>query len=172
MKLFRLNRFPINSNSWIFTKSLKKMNHHCLKTIDLSLNCRHMFRRYLRGLFKTSYWYIDTFLSPFICKYSYQTAFLCLDDKYRAALGNKYFAGSILIHISKALRTINQELLAAKLYACGFDKGSLKVETPLELLNQSPAMDKDRYSFSFLNKNYKRRNYKRSIQLLIFEQKL
>ena len=54
MKLFRLNCFPINSNSWIFTKSLKKMNHHCLKTIDLSVNCRHMFRRYLRGLFKTS----------------------------------------------------------------------------------------------------------------------
>ena len=31
------------------------------------------------------------------------------------------------MHISKAFRTVNQELLIAKLYACGFDKGSLKM---------------------------------------------
>ena len=75
--------------------------------------------------------YIEKFLSPFLCGYrkgfNNQTALLVLVEKWKASLVKKGYAGAILMDLSKALDTINHELLLAKLNAYGFDNNSLQI---------------------------------------------
>lgn len=75
--------------------------------------------------------YMDKFLWHFICRYrnsfSSQAALLCLVDKWKATLDKKYFAGGILMDLSKPFDNINQELLIAKLHAYGLDKSWLEL---------------------------------------------
>ena len=53
--------------------------------------------------------------------------FTSLTEKWKASLEKKGFAGAILMDLSKAFDTINQELLIAKLHAYGIHKDSLKI---------------------------------------------
>lgn len=48
-------------------------------------------------------------------------------ENLKKVLDKKRFAGAVLMDLSKAFDTINHDLLIAKLYAHGFNKGSLKV---------------------------------------------
>ena len=68
--------------------------------------------------------YIDKHLSPFLCGYrkgfNTQTALLPLLEKWKSTLVKKGFAGAVLMNLSKAFDTINNELLIAKLSAYGF----------------------------------------------------
>ena len=74
--------------------------------------------------------FIDKFLSPFIFGYrkcfSNLTALLCVLEKWKAALNNKYFAGDILMDLSKTFDTINYELLITKLQAYALTKADWK----------------------------------------------
>ena len=74
--------------------------------------------------------YIEKFLSLFMCGYKKgfhtQAALLGLVEKWKASLDKKWYAGAILMDLSKAVDTINHESLLAKLNAYGFDnKNSL-----------------------------------------------
>ena len=75
--------------------------------------------------------YVDEFLSPYLCGYrkgfNSQYTLLSLIEKWKKELDNKGYAGAILMDLSKALDTINHELLIAKLYAYGFSKDALKL---------------------------------------------
>ena len=75
--------------------------------------------------------YIEKHLSPFLCGYrkgfNTQTALLSLLKKWRSTSDKKGFAGAVLMDLSKALDTINRQLLIAKLNAYGFSEPSLKL---------------------------------------------
>ena len=62
--------------------------------------------------------FIISFLSPYLCGYrkgfNTQHALLTLVEKWRKSLDNKGFAGAILMDLSKAFDTLNQDLLIAK----------------------------------------------------------
>ena len=68
--------------------------------------------------------YTGKFLSPFLCGYrkgfSTQYALLSLIERWRLCLDKQGFAGALLMDLSKAFDTINNEPLMAKLHAYGF----------------------------------------------------
>ena len=53
---------------------------------------------------------------------------LSLTEEWKKALNNKGFGGAVLMNLSKALDTINHDLLLEKLHAYGFDKSNLKLD--------------------------------------------
>ena len=75
--------------------------------------------------------YIGQFLSPFLCGYrkyfSTQYSLLTLIERWKFCLDKQGFAGALLMELSKALDTMNHELLIAKLYAYGFSIDGLEV---------------------------------------------
>ena len=75
--------------------------------------------------------YIDQFLSPYMCGYrkgfSTQHALLSLIEKWKKVLDNKGYGGAMLMDLSKAFDTINHELLIAKLHVYGFSKEPLRL---------------------------------------------
>ena len=86
-----------------------------------------VFERILHKQIST---YIDTYLSPYLCgyrkDYCAQHAILTLFEKWRVALDNKGFGGTIVMDLSKAFDTLNHELLIAKL-SYGFSHCSLRL---------------------------------------------
>ena len=54
-----------------------------------------------------------------------QHALITMIEKWKASLDKKGFAGAVLVDLSKAFDCLDHELLIAKLFAYGFDKGSL-----------------------------------------------
>ena len=84
-----------------------------------------------RLMHKQISFYIDQFLSPYMCGYrkgfSTQHALLSLIEKWKKVLDNKGYGGAILMDLSKAFDTINDGLLIAKLHVYGFSKESLKL---------------------------------------------
>ena len=75
--------------------------------------------------------YINSFLTPYLCGYrkgfSTQQALLSLIEKWKIVLDSKGYGGAVLMDLSKAIDTINHNLLIAKLHAYGFSKESLKL---------------------------------------------
>ena len=74
--------------------------------------------------------FIDKFLAPFIFGYrkgfSNLMALLCVAEKWKTALNNKYFGGGILMDFSKTFDTINYELLITILHAYALTKADWK----------------------------------------------
>ena len=56
-----------------------------------------------------------------------QQTLLALIENWKRVLDNKGFAGAVLIGLSKASDTINDDLLASKLHAYGFSNDSFKL---------------------------------------------
>ena len=73
--------------------------------------------------------YFEKYLSKYLCGYragySTQHALITMIEKWKASLDKKGFAGAVLVDLSKAFDCLDHELLIAKLFAYGFDKGSL-----------------------------------------------
>ena len=73
--------------------------------------------------------YMEEHLSQYLCGYrkgfNAQHALIALIEKWKESLNNKGYAGAIFMDLSKAFDTINHQLLVAKLYAYGFEKGAL-----------------------------------------------
>ena len=73
--------------------------------------------------------HVHDFLSPYLRGYikgfSTQFALLPLLEKWKKIIGNKGFAGGVLMDLSKAFNTLNHERLIAKIHAYGFGKESL-----------------------------------------------
>ena len=71
-----------------------------------------------RLMHKQISFYIDQFLSPYMCGYrkvfSTQHALLSLIEKWKKVLDNKGYGGAILVDLLKAFDTINHDLLIAK----------------------------------------------------------
>ena len=84
-----------------------------------------------RLMHKQLSFYIDQILSHYMCGYrkgfSTQHALLSLIEKAKKVLDNKGYGGAILIDLSKTFKTINHDLLIAKLRVYGFSKESLKL---------------------------------------------
>ena len=75
--------------------------------------------------------YISSFLTSYLCGYSKgysaQQRLLSEIEKRKIVLDSKHYGGAVLMDLSKALDTINHDLLIAKLYDSGFSKESLKL---------------------------------------------
>ena len=75
--------------------------------------------------------YIDQFLSPYMCDYrksfSTQHALLSLTEKWKKVLDNNGHGGAILMDLSNAFDTISHDLLIGKLHVYGFSKESFKL---------------------------------------------
>ena len=75
--------------------------------------------------------HIKSFLSPYLCGYrkglNSQHALISLIERCRKSLDNKGYEGAVLMDLSKALDTLNHDLLIAKLHAYGFDMKTLKL---------------------------------------------
>ena len=71
------------------------------------------------------------FLSPYLCGYrkgfNSQHALISFMKRWQKSLDNKGYVGALLMDLSKALDTLNHDLLIAKLYAYGFDIKTLKL---------------------------------------------
>ena len=74
--------------------------------------------------------HVDRFLSPYLCGYrkgfSTRQVLISLLEKWKIVLDRKGYSGAILMDLSKALGTLNDDLLIAKLHAYGFSEESLK----------------------------------------------
>ena len=70
--------------------------------------------------------FITDYLSDFLCGYrqgfSTQHA-----ESWRQSLDSRGYSGAVLMDLSKAFATINNELLIAKLHAYSFNKESLEL---------------------------------------------
>ena len=75
--------------------------------------------------------FVANLLSNFLCGYrkncNSQYALLYMIEKWKKILDNSGFAGAVLMDLSKALDTINHELLITKLKAYGFSFKALKL---------------------------------------------
>ena len=74
---------------------------------------------------------ISNYPSPYLCGYrkgfSSQQALLLLIENWEKILDKKCFGGTVLMDPSKTFDTIKHDFLIAKLFACGFNKESLKL---------------------------------------------
>ena len=74
---------------------------------------------------------MDRFLSPYLCGYRKgfrtQQALISLLEKWKIVLDRKGYADTILIDLSKAIDTLNHDVLIAKIYAYGFAGEFLKL---------------------------------------------
>ena len=73
--------------------------------------------------------FAECFLSFLLCgfwkDYNTQRAFLKFVETYKATIDIRGFAGVLLVDLSKALDSLNHELLFAKLHAYGFARSAL-----------------------------------------------
>ena len=71
------------------------------------------------------------YLSEFLCGYrqgfNTQHALIKLIESWRQSLDSRGYRGAVLIDLSKTFKTINHELLIAKLQTYGFNKESLEL---------------------------------------------
>ena len=71
--------------------------------------------------------YFSHFISAYREAYSTQHVLKRLEKEWRERLGNNYFAGAILMDLSKAFDCIQHDLIIAKLVAYGLDDRALKL---------------------------------------------
>ena len=74
--------------------------------------------------------FVEKHLSLYLCGhrngYCSQYALLAMIEQWKLSLDNNGFAVGILMDLSKAVDTINHQLLIAKLHAYGFNKDALE----------------------------------------------
>merc|ERR1712096_425564 len=67
--------------------------------------------------------YIEQYLSKYLCgyrkKYICQIALVSMTERMKMSGDKKEYSGAVLMDLSKALDTINHELLVAKMHAYG-----------------------------------------------------
>ena len=83
-----------------------------------------VFEKIIQKLFSS---FIDEFISLYFRSYRNNTQFalLLLTEKSKTALDGKGYSGAVLRDLLKSIKTINYELLIAKLYTHGFSKDAL-----------------------------------------------
>ena len=120
------NSFPQNLKLAGVVPDFKKCDPTCAKNyrpISVLPTVLKVFERLMHDQIAT---YIDALLSKHSCGYrkrfNTQTALLSLIEKWKSILDKQDFSGAGLMDLSKALDTINHELLIAKLDAYGFSK--------------------------------------------------
>ena len=90
-----------------------------------------MSKTFERLIYELISFYIDQFLSPYMCVYrkgfSTQHALLSLIEKMEKDNTNKGCGWAILMDLSKTFDTINHDLLIAKLHVYVFSKELLKL---------------------------------------------
>lgn len=72
---------------------------------------------------------------------------MTLIEKWKIGLNQKRYTGAVLMDLSKALDTINHELLTAKLHAYCFSKDTLEIKLLIKPLSRC----KDHYKVYFLD---------------------
>ena len=84
----------------------------------------------MKYLFQQMSSFVDNVIFPYLCGfrkgYSTQHALLLLMNKINKSLELKQKVGLRMMDLSKAFDCISHDHIIAKLYAYGFDKGSLK----------------------------------------------
>ena len=125
------NSFPQNLNLIDVVPVFKKCDPTCAKNyrpISVLPTVSKAFERLMHDQITG---YMDAHLSKHLCGYrkgfNTQTALLSLIEKWKSILDKKGFSGAVLMDLSKAVGTINHELLIAKLDAYGFSKKSLEL---------------------------------------------
>ena len=96
------------------------------------LVCYQLFLRFLKRLLhKQMSLHVDRFLSPYLYGYqkgfSRQQALISLLEKWKIVLDRKGYADAILIDLSKAIDTLNHDVLIANVYSYGFAGEFLKL---------------------------------------------
>ena len=75
--------------------------------------------------------YVENVLYPYLCDYrndfNTQQALLALIENRNKVFDNKSFVGVVLVDLSKAFDTINNDLLIGNLHAYGVSDDSLKL---------------------------------------------
>lgn len=91
------------------------------------LNCfSKIYENILKGtLFSTIEPFLPTYVSAYRKHYNAQHLLLRLLEEWWEKLDNNFFAGYVLMDFSKAFDCVPQNLLLAKLEACGFDMNFL-----------------------------------------------
>ena len=123
------NSFPQNLELADVVLVFKKCDPTCAKNyrpISVLPTVSKVFERLMHDQITT---YMDAHLSKHLCGYrkgfNAQTALLFLIEKWKSILDKKGFPGAVLMDLSKAFDTINNEL--AKLDAYGFSRKSLEL---------------------------------------------
>ena len=124
-------KFPSKLKLADITARYKNGNLHLLKIRDQLVSCL-WFQKSLRELWKKQIVsYIDEYLSPFLCGYrkgySTQYALLGLIEKWKKMIDNQGYSGAVLMDLSKAFDTINDELLLAKFICIWIWKTNIKI---------------------------------------------
>ena len=74
---------------------------------------------------------IISFLSSYLCghwkDFNIQHVLLILAENWRKSLDNKGCCSTVLMDLSKAFDTLNDDLLIAKLHGHGFQHGAVKL---------------------------------------------
>ena len=95
--------------------------------------------------------FITDYLSESWCAYrqvfSTQHALIKLIKSWGQSLDDRGYSGAVLMDLSKAFETINQELLIAKVHAYSFNKESLEII--LDYLSKRWQITKISDDFSF-----------------------
>ena len=91
------------------------------------LNCfSKIYENILKGRhFSTIEPFLPTYVSAYRKHYKAQHVLLRLLEEWREKLDNNFFAGYVLMDLSKTFDYVLQNLLLAKLAACGFDMNFL-----------------------------------------------
>ena len=127
----RTSQFPNDLKLADVTPIFKKVDSSDVKNYRPISVVPVMSKVFERILQKQITEYIDKFMSPYLCGFrkgfSTQHALLAFIENWKTSSDRKGYAGSILMDLSKAFDTLNNDLLLAKLHAYGFDKNALRM---------------------------------------------
>ena len=123
--------FPSNLKNADVTPTFKKnnpLNKENYRPVSVLPIISKVFEKLMQNQINL---HIKSFLLPYLCSYregfNSQHALISLIERWRKSLDNKGYGGAVLMEVSKAFDTLNNDLLIAKLHAYGFDIKTLKL---------------------------------------------